>query len=721
MWTDVIPGVIVALVLLIAPGAAVLLCWRVHWPTALVAAPPVSLALVLLSGLLARLADSWWGVDWLVIATTLAVGVVALLRWATPWGRRIPRWSPLPALAAGQYLMGQTIAWLFMTPLFLTAFVEPTTIAQRYDNAFHLNAISAITRTGQATPFDTGALLRGSIYPNGWHSAAALVQQLSSLELQSAVHALTLVTMLVVWPWSIWLLVEVLARPGTLARLITGPLSLAFAGYPAVLLDWGLVYPTILGLAVAPAMAALFIHLALDPELLRSPVRTAGLIGLTGVGVGIAHPSAALSALIIALPIVAVALVRHLRASRIMARNPAGPTNAPEPGEGTGQGDGRNSSSLAGRLSATIRGVREMPGPAQLRAAVLAIVVVGSLILWAGLAPSTASAPWVPFQSTPQALGEAFLGGAIERYTLLVITLLSAAGLIGSAFGRGRDRLPLLAMLGPVIVYWASSAVLVAWWRDLLSGFMYRDSLRTAAMLTVTAVPLAIWGAQCTWDAAERLWASRRERKRTASLRSASGDGAEGRAGGGSRAASSEASAPRSRAVILTVAGVLVSTVLAWHVSSHPEVRQRYYTAAEAYRTWDGSEMLSPTEFEMLEDLPEHVPGDAYVISDPWEGGGLVYAFTGREVSRLYMTLSRTPAERYLDDNFKHIAFDPKICGTLPEDRPLYFLDLEELRIYDDDIEVSGFEGYEGITEHTPGFDLVHQVGDTYLYEVTAC
>ncbi|GAA1491125.1 DUF6541 family protein [Brachybacterium sacelli] len=682
MWTDVIPGVAVALAMFVVPGASVLLCCRVSWPTALVAAPPMSLALLAVSTLLAALLGSDWGLVWLIGTTVLGIGICALWSWATPWGRRIPRWSPLSAAAAGQYLVGQVIALVFLVPLYLTAFVEPTTIAQRYDNAFHLNAIEAIIRTGEATPFDTGQLLRGSVYPNSWHTAAALVQELSGIGLAQSVHALALVTVLGVWPLSMWLLVEVLVRPGAIARLVTGPLSLAFAGFPLVLLDWGLVYPTILALAAAPALAAAVIHLAIDHELLAAPVRIAAIIGAMGIGVGIAHPGAALAALILALPIALLTLVRHL--DRSVLRSLRRPTSS------------------TSRHASSGSSLRSIPAGDLARTAVLAVVVAGIVAVWATMAPTTDTAPWTAFQSTPQALGEAFLGGAMGRYTLPVIVVLSALGLLGALLGRGRDRLVLLAMLGPVAVYWASSAAQDATWRNLLSGFLYRDNYRTAAALTLAAVPLVVAGAELIVRGLRRAHAAWRARR----------DGDEATPAGG------PAKLPAAAALVV---GVLASTALSWHISSDPQVRERFTDAADAYRTWEIADLVSGTEFEMFEDLPEHVPEDGYVVTDPWEGGGLAYALGDREVSRIYMTVKRTDEEAYLDRHFADIASDPRICDTLPEDRPLYYLDLEEHRLGGNEIEDSGYLGFAGITEDTPGFELVHELGDTRLYEITAC
>ena len=689
MWTDVIPGVLAALVLLVFPGLAILLSTRVTAPTALVAAPAVSLAAIAASTLVTRVLGASWGLLW-VLGTTLAIAAVcAVWTWATPWGRRMPRWAPLSGAAAAQYLIGQIIALLFMVPLYLKTLVGPTTIAQRFDNAFHLNAIEAIRRTGEATPFDTGALLRGSFYPNGWHTAAALVQDLSGLELPQSVHALALVTMLGVWPLSMWLLIEVLVKPSPAVRLVVGPLLLAFPGFPLVLMDWGLVYPTILGLAVAPALAAALVHLIERRTLLSAPVQSCLLVGLTGIGVGIAHPGSALVGLIIVLPLSIAALIRHVDSSLRRRRSPvdeqvpdAEPTPAP--------------ASTPTPTPTPTR--RSIPRSDLVWAGLLTALSVAIAGIWLVMTPSTATAPWESFETVPQALGEIAMGGAMGRPTLTVVALLCGIGLLGAFLGTGRDRYVLLALAGPGLVYWASASFDDGFWRDTLSGFFYRDSYRTAAALTLVAVPVAVKGADVIVRAARALF---------------------------STAARGHLEARTPHPLVAALASVLVgalaSTALASHVSQDKEIRAQFDHASEAYRTWEISDLVSVDEFRMFDELPGLVPDDAYLIADPWEGGGLAYAFSDLDVSRIYMTVARTPAEKHLDAHFEDIATDPEVCEALPEGRPLYYLDLDDHRLGDDDAEESGYLGYDDLTADTPGFDLVHEVGEVRLYEVDAC
>lgn len=678
MWTDVIPGILVASGVLLVPGALVLACCRLNPVSALVAAPPVSLAVIAISTLSAAVADSAWDLRW-VLACTLACALLcALLSWVTPRGRRAAPVSLLRPAAAGQYLLGQIGATAFMAPLFLLTFVGPDTIAQRYDNAFHLNAIEAITRTGQATPMDTGALLHGTIYPNAWHTSAALVQELSGVGLAESVHALALTTVLGAWPVSMWLLIEVLVRPSVVTRLVVGPLLLAFPGFPLVLLDWGLVYPTILGLAVAPALSAVLIHMIRRRTLLVTPVRTVLLVGAVGVGVGIAHPGSALVALIIVLPLAAVALAVHLKHAVVR------PGHRPAGNDGPAARPGLR--------------LRSIPRTDLLWALLLVVLVLTILLLWWRMTPTTDTAPWDRFQTAPQAIGEIVMGGVMGRTVLPVISIITVTGVVASLAGWTRDRRALLAMLGPAAVYFGSAALEDEFLRDFLSGFFYRDNFRTGAALTLGTVPVAAAGLDMVVRHVvgflDRVTKDREMRMRW----------------------------PRTVAAVSAVGvGLGASISLSWHVSTHPDVENQFENASAAYRTWEKSDLVSTEEFEMFEVLPEYVPEDGYVIADPWEGGGLTYALGQRDVNRLYMLLPRTQEERHFDQNFARIGQEPEMCEVLPEDRPLYYLDLDEHRLGGNQVEWEGYEGYQYVTDGTPGFDLVHEIGNVQLYEITAC
>jgi hypothetical protein len=419
------------------------------------------------------------------------------------------------------------------------------------------------------------------------------------------------------------------------------------------------------------------VHTILERTLIPSPVQICLIVVLTGIGVGVAHPGSALVGLIIVLPIAVAALVRHLQ--RTVLRPRTSPLGA------------------GARHAEPVPAHRRTTRTDLVWAGLLAALALTITAVWFLMTPSTATAPWAAFQTSPEALGEVAFGGAMGRPPLLLLVVLSGIGLLAALLGKGRDRLVLLALAGPGIVYWASAAAPEEAWRDLLSGFFYRDNFRTAAALTLGAVPVALMGVQTLARGLEAL-ISLLARRRTDS-----------------------APRPLVSAVVGVVVGALAAIGLATHVSEDPNVRTRYDNASQAYRTWEISDLVSTDEFVMFEELPEYVPEDAYVIADPWEGGGLAYAFSDREVNRMYMTVRRTPEERYLDANLKNIGTDPKVCEGLPTDQPLYYLDLEEHRLGKDDAKVSGYLGYLDITDDTPGFDLVHEVGDVHLYEVDAC
>jgi hypothetical protein len=703
MWIQVLPGVLAAVALLVLPGTAVLLALRTGPTTALLVSPAVSLALTAIGTLCAHAAAKPWHPGW-----TLAVTVVAMAgciccrllarrvvaRWAgrglhPAMVRRVRERTRLDLIgprAGVQYAIGAVISWAWTVPVYLAMFRAPTTIGQRFDNAFHLNAIEAIVRTGRATPMDSGAITRGGAYPNGWHTAAAGVQELTGLDLAPSVHALTLVVVLLVWPASMSLLVELLVRPGLIVRLATPVVALAFPSYPLGLLGFGIAYPYILGIAVAPVLAALGIDLLRRRRILSCPVRTTLTVTLAGIGTGIAHPSAAITALLVVLPFEALELLRSLRALR------------------------RSPHTRAART-------RDRHAPTSTRrpwlwSVLLAVFVLGTCAIWVLVVPSLSSADWRPFQTLPQAIGEMALGGGMRKEVTGLFVCLTAGGVLlaltsrirarrggdgaASADGwdRGWDRQagPLLALLCPGLVYLVASAVWNEQLRTTLSGFLYTSPYRAAAAMVIGAVPLAL-------SCVQFLAASARHR--------------------------ADARFPRHGRIhgLMTVPVALVlAAVLAVSATGSSSITPQYRQVSRAYDdARPAAILLDHDERTMMQALPDLVPKDGYVVADPWKGGGLVYAFGDREASETYMLTPRTDQEKYRDRHLDRITEDPAVCAALPTDRPLFYLDLDPRRLNQDDITRSGYTGMARVTASTPGFTLIHTQGTSHLYRIDAC
>jgi hypothetical protein len=699
MWIQVLPGVLTAVALLVLPGTAMLIALRTGPTTALFLSPAVSLALTAIGTVCARLLGARWTPAWTLVVTIAAVVVCVCCRLVAR--RMIGRWvargrhpaivgrrhdrvrlNLMGARAGIQYAIGAVIAWAVTVPVLLHLFRSPDSIAQRFDNAFHLNAIEAIVRTGHATAADAGAITRGGLYPNGWHTAAAAVQELSGLGLPQSVHALALVVVLVVWPASMSLLVELLVRPGLIVRVATPVVALAFPSFPLGLLGWGLVYPYILGLAVAPALAALGIDLLRRRRILASPVRTVVTVALVGVGVGIAHPSAAIVGLLVVVPFEGLELARALR-SLHRSRAP--------------HAWGRHTPASVRRL--------------WLWPALLTAFALVSLAVWLLAIPSLSSANWRPFESLPQAIGETLTGGGMHREVAAPLLCLTVGGAVlaltsrtrarrgraaataADAFDRGWDREagPLLALLCPGLVYLVAAAVWTEPVRTGLSGFLYSSPYRAAAALPLGTVPMALSCLQFL----------------SSTLRHAA-----------------DARFPRHvrlHSLATAVIALAVAVVLAVTVTCSAAMRPLQRMISGAYDDARPTILLDRDERTMMQALPDLVPADAYVVVDPWKGGGLVYAFGDRQPSETYMLTPRTEAEKYRDRHLDDAAHDPRVCAALPTDRPLYYLDLDDRRVNKDDIERSGYTGMQRVSPRTPGFTLVHSQGTSHLYRIDAC
>jgi hypothetical protein len=457
-WPDLIPAVVVAGALMIVPGGVPLAVLGLR-PLPLVAlSPVVSIAVVAGSAAAASLLDVPWGPG----PVAAAVLVAALLALALRLGvrRRLAGFAPEDSSAAGlrsssaalvQYGVGLAAIGAAMATPIMQTFVSPLSISQKFDNAFHLNAISYAVRTGRAAPWDISVVSGGAIYPPGFHDQTALLQLLlPQLPLPAAVHAVMLTILLVAWPLSMALLIETLFRPGPAARMLTVPLSFSFTAFPLTLLDWGMIYPNVYGFALVPALLALVVELVRRQGTAQvPPVLVAPLLALAIVGAALAHPNAPFSAALLCLPAFVVGI---LRASPARGRERLWP-------------------------------------------AFLALSSVGVVAAWVVFAPSLATAEWFAVQTTSQATGEVLTGATAEKRAIWTGTVALLVGL--AALLRTRRHLWLLvAWVIAAVVYVASTAWAEGPWRDLVSGMLYRDQFRTGALLSFVWVPVAVYGVQ---------------------------------------------------------------------------------------------------------------------------------------------------------------------------------------------------------------------------------
>jgi hypothetical protein len=444
-WVDVAPIVLVTVAWLWLPGLPVTLSLGLRGIAAVATAPLVSIAVVATTAVLAELAGVGWSP--LVPLTVSAVlGVVGFLLRRRAFASDPRR---LTAVAA----VGLLPAVLLATVSVMRAVGPPDSLSQVFDTPFHYNALAYIRDTQHASSLTIGSLgnpdLPGVFYPAAWHDFGSLVMMSTGTSIPIAANVLCAVVTVLLWPLSCLLLVRQLFGRNTAALAITGVLSIAFPAFPWDLFGWGVLWPNLFGMALAPAAFALVLTVTGWVRDDAIGTRCAWvLLAVAVVAAGFAHPNVLFS--LVALSLFPVGARLFLRAR---------------------QGG---------------RGVVEC--------VVFAVVVIGGW-LWSATSPVFAAArnwDWRAFETPANAVGEVLLNATNRREALW---LLSAVVIVGMCTVK---RFPAMRRVLAAHAVTALLYVLAAGLNRpdtrLFTGYWYNDSHRLAAMLPTTAVPLAVAG-----------------------------------------------------------------------------------------------------------------------------------------------------------------------------------------------------------------------------------
>ncbi|MBN9792090.1 hypothetical protein DMP17_26340 [Pseudonocardia sp. TMWB2A] len=472
-WAQAVPVALVTAAWCVLPGALVARAAGLRGAVCWGAGPLVSVALIATTAVLAGRAGVPWG-PWPVLGATavlalLCAAVSAAVRWvrrdrAEPGGDpgdrppfllRAGPDGPLGgiALAIGTAVT-VAIGWLTV----MLAFGPVDAISPTYDAIYHYSAVARILQTGDASSLTLGELNspgRPSAYPAAWHDVVSLVVASTGTSIPAASNLAAFAAAAVVWPLSCTLLVRQVVGRRAGALLVTPVLATAFTAMPWLLLNWGVLWPNLLGLALVPAgLAAVVTVLGLTRDSVVGRFR-ALLLGAAAVpALALAHPNAAVSLLVLGLSPVVVAAatttVRHVRERRFAT------------------------AALA---------------PAGALAAVAAVVW---LLAWSPYLDGVRAFDWQASMGAREALTGVLWNGMNKRPELVVVSVLVVVGAV-LALRHARTAWLVPAHLTSALLY----TLAVAREGDLvtaLTGAWYNDSHRLAAMVPITGVPLATLG-----------------------------------------------------------------------------------------------------------------------------------------------------------------------------------------------------------------------------------
>lgn len=473
MWLSAVPAIVAAVAVLLVPGLLIAWILRLRGIWLWGFAGPASVSVIVIASVLTPMVGLRWSMlAFAGSAVVLAVVALALrltvLRTMPPGAVAAdPVRSRRSMLIAGGLLLGGVLIAVQLT-LMIGA---PDNISQTFDNVFHLNAVRFVIDTGNASPFHVGQMTGDAVwfYPAGWHGAVALVEMLSGASIPMATNAVVFVTAAIIWPASIVLLTRVLTGGRAWVDAAAGVLSAGLPAFPFLPVDYGVLYPYLLALAILPPTVAASIVAFRLGRSTATDVRPVILVLLGSLaGLAFAHPGGFIAWMVATMLCAAFAFVLLVR--RAPSR----------------------------------------------RTLIIASIVFGVSVVLVAVAifvlrPDEVARGWLPVGSVGQAAGEALFLSPRYASTPLAVAVLFWVGAFVALRRRGRAGILAVALFAVfAFLYVVAQALPWLTIRDLITGPWYNDAVRLAALLPMLAIPLASLGAVVVPQLIGRAWSVRR-------------------------------------------------------------------------------------------------------------------------------------------------------------------------------------------------------------------
>jgi hypothetical protein len=459
-WLGALPVAALALAWILGPGLPPAYALGLRGATAWGVAPAFGVGSVAIGAVIAGAA----GVPW----SPLAALAPSLLLTATAAGARTlqrrSRWTPAEPVrdgrrsavaAAGGTLGAFVLGWLTARD----GMGRPDGISQTYDAVFHLNAVEWILQRRDASSLAVGTLTDPSaaraFYPAAWHDLVSLVALGGGGPLPAASNLTAVVVASVVFPLTCLALVRQVVGPSAAAAAVTPLLAVGFMALPWALLTFGVLWPNLVGLALVPAgLAAVVVACGLAREPGMSRGQALVVAAPTAVTLGLAHPNALVSMLVLALVPAAWAV-----AGWVLARHRAG---------------------------------RWLSSAAVAAVAVAAVLAFAAFLARSRVFDGVRSFDWPAYQRPAQAVGEVLLNATTGKDAAWALSLVVLVGAVAALRSAAAGWLVPAHVVSGVLFLLASS--LETPLAALATGVWYNDPYRLAALIPITGVPLAVVG-----------------------------------------------------------------------------------------------------------------------------------------------------------------------------------------------------------------------------------
>ena len=686
MWLSLLPILLSAAALLFIPGALVGASAGLRTPLIIGLAPAISIAIISGTGVAAPILALPWGLT--AVATATAVACLAALATRRLMAGRYPQDADSGATGLRPGLRSIAV-WCAAWPLSAAAtgltigriLNTPDAISQTFDAVFHLNAVEWILQTNNASSLRLFLEApQGSVYPLGWHTLVALAMKLcGATSIPMATNATVLAVAGLVWTSGCLTLTHVLFHGRPAALLTAAVMAGSFTVFPFVLLNWGVLYPNFLSIALLPSLLAAIRALvpidgagpAARPTGLLLPATALGVAGL-----GLTQPNSIATLLLASVILTTARLITSLRAP--LDERPANAL--------------RRQSLITGALA------------------------VGLVIVWLYMRPPRESAIWGPSYATSGSVGEAVTSMPVQLPVIWVPAVLTLLGFIAALRTNGYRWLAALHATTGALYVVARSAQ-DGDLRFFMVGIWYNDASRLGGLIPVTAVPLAALGmlAAARWGREacgacgriiQGITASRaRETRGLPGLRRVR-EACE-------RLIASGRARPlvwRSSACCVIVLLLVATGPLSGAMSDSVKILEQSYMLAP------DSSSLTTDEYALINELPSLIEPDAVIAVDPKSGAALAYALSGADTTVKHLFHRHDADLDIIEKKLNRASADPAVCTALKDVGATYALYFPGKTISNQ----KAFVGFAHL-DTAPGFELVAERGQASLYRITAC
>lgn len=678
LWAPIAVPLLVTAAWLWLPGLPLALALRARSATAAAVSPLLSIAIICVAAIGAPAAGLAWGPLPVIMLTLPLWGLAWLIRWATA---RRHRPSRAPRTTAARHRAFRAAGSHAAAPLRSTGLLRRAAGSIEIQTFAAIGLAAALMARHVRNVIDRPDAL-SQTFDNIFHQNAVRWildhGDASSLHLlritafpgdptfyPAAWHDLVSLTLLSTGSTDIPLATNALALATCALIWTSGMVLLIRATLPSSLVRVGLLPGAVLA-ASFPGFPILFLEfgvlysnllgLSLLPVMIVLGLRLVGLARPLRLSIGAALAIALVGSVSISLA--------HPNASMVLIA-----VSIPIALAAAVRAAGRAASSRSRSGWAT---------PAVLVALAAAVLALASWI-WPIIRPPEEALTWPPVKTQAEALGEALMMNPMGGWQAWPLTAVFAIGLY-AAVRRREFALP--AAWAVVVHLW----IAVAAWPDgehrtALVGVWYNDPFRIAAVLAIPSIPIAALGAAhaLRW-AADRL--------------------------------------PRApRIPMLPITGLIGSLVLIALTQASPWMNFAVERASEEYQLTPESELLTADELALIERIPTRIPADSVVITDPWNGSSLLYAYTGIRTTTVHTLEYHPPQLKTIEDHLSEASSDPRVCEAIAEENATYVLDFGLQQINDGTWPRPGFADLAT----APGFELVDAEGSARLYRIDAC